>query len=137
MTGSKVFITSGNGRWHLVICRTEEAQAGGMGLDGLSLFLVDAFDEDEDGNRVRRVTVERLEESLGTRHRPPACCPTSGPAQPIGERGDGFKQMLLLMNNARIGVGFESLGLCEQAWRMARDYAARDPAWARPSTSTR
>ena len=129
VTGSKVFITSGNGRWHLVICRTEEARAGGMGLDGLSLFLVDAFDEDEDGNRVRRVTVERLEEKLG--HAASPTCLLSyerAPAQLIGERGDGFKQMLLLMNNARIGVGFESLGLCEQAWRMARDYAAQRPS---------
>jgi hypothetical protein len=32
--------------------------------------------------------------------------------------------MLLLMNNARIGVGFEALGLCESAWRMSREYAA-------------
>jgi alkylation response protein AidB-like acyl-CoA dehydrogenase len=32
--------------------------------------------------------------------------------------------MLLLMNNARIGVGFESIGLCEAAYRLARAYAA-------------
>jgi hypothetical protein len=32
--------------------------------------------------------------------------------------------MLLLMNNARIAVGFESLGICEAAWRMAKEYAS-------------
>jgi 3-(methylthio)propanoyl-CoA dehydrogenase len=129
VTGSKVFITSGNGRWHLVICRTEAAKAGGMGLDGLSLFLVDAEGEDADGNPVRQVTVERLEEKLG--HAASPTCLLSyerAPAELIGERGDGFKQMLLLMNNARIGVGFESLGICEAAWRMARDYAAQRPS---------
>jgi hypothetical protein len=41
----------------------------------------------------------------------------------IGKRGEGFKYMLTLMNNARVGVGFESIGLAEAAYRMARDYA--------------
>src|SRR5262249_44535586 len=36
--------------------------------------------------------------------------------------------MLTLMNNARLGVGFESIGLCEAAYRMARDYAAQRPS---------
>ena len=31
--------------------------------------------------------------------------------------------MLLLMNNARIAVGFEALGLAESAYRLAWDYA--------------
>ena len=32
--------------------------------------------------------------------------------------------MLVLMNNARVGVGFEALGLCESSRRMAVEYAA-------------
>ncbi|NCG19401.1 MAG: hypothetical protein GWP91_10370, partial [Rhodobacterales bacterium] len=52
----------------------------------------------------------------------------NSPAELIGERGDGFKHMLLLMNNARVGVGFESLGLCEAARRMATAYAAERPS---------
>jgi hypothetical protein len=36
--------------------------------------------------------------------------------------------MLLLMNNARIGVCFESIGLAEAALRMARAYAAERPS---------
>jgi alkylation response protein AidB-like acyl-CoA dehydrogenase len=65
--------------------------------------------------------VDRLEEKLG--HHASATCAVSferSPAQLIGERGQGFKQMLLLMNNARVGVGFEGLGVCEAAWRLAR-----------------
>lgn len=44
-------------------------------------------------------------------------------AELIGKRGQGFQNMLLLMNNARILVGFEGTGLCESAFRMATQYA--------------
>src|SRR5690606_27348697 len=50
------------------------------------------------------------------------------PAHLIGKRGEGFKMMLLLMNNARLGVGFESIGMCETAYRMARAYAEERPS---------
>jgi hypothetical protein len=36
--------------------------------------------------------------------------------------------MLLLMNNARVGVGFECLGLCEAAYRTALDFARNRPS---------
>ena len=36
--------------------------------------------------------------------------------------------MLTLMNNARVGVGFECIGLCEAAVRVAREYAAERPS---------
>jgi hypothetical protein len=50
------------------------------------------------------------------------------PAQLVGKRGEGFKWMLVLMNNARLGVGFECVGLCEAALRMAKAYAAERPS---------
>jgi hypothetical protein len=71
------------------------------------------------------VTIDRVEDKLG--HHGSVTASLSfdrAPAELIGQRGDGFKLMLLLMNNARIGVGFESIGLCEAAYRLARDYAA-------------
>ena len=46
------------------------------------------------------------------------------PAELVGQPGGGFRQMLELINHARIGVGFESIGLCEAALRLARAYAA-------------
>jgi hypothetical protein len=52
----------------------------------------------------------------------------NSPGQLIGERGSGFKQMLLLMNNARVGVGFECLGLCEAAYRAALEFARNRPS---------
>ncbi|MEZ4236462.1 MAG: acyl-CoA dehydrogenase family protein [Myxococcota bacterium] len=124
VTGSKIFITSGHGRWHFVIARTEESSGEGMlaGLDGLSMFLVEAIDGE--GKRPHS-SIDAVERKLG--HHGSATVAISfdhAPAQLIGQRGEGFKMMLLLMNGARVGVGFESLGLCEAAHRMARAYAA-------------
>jgi alkylation response protein AidB-like acyl-CoA dehydrogenase len=42
--------------------------------------------------------------------------------------------MLLLMNGARVGVGFECIGLCEAALRLARATPRERARWARPST---
>ncbi len=128
VTGQKIYITSGHGKYHIVIARTEEAAAGGMGLDGLSLFLVPAYEDTAEG-RKRFTTLDKVEDKLG--HNGSATIAISydrSPAFLIGQRGDGFKLMLMLMNNARVGVGFESLGLCECAWRLAKAYAAERPS---------
>jgi len=126
LTGQKIFVTSGHGRYHFVIARTEEKAEGVFGgLAGLSFFLAETFADNPDGSRTRFAQIERIEEKLG--HHASATVTVNfdrTPAQLIGNRGEGFKQMLLLMNNARIGVGFESLGLSEAAWRMAAEYAS-------------
>lgn len=126
VTGQKIFITSGHGKHHFVIARTEEARGEGAlaGLEGLSLFLVRAYEDGPEGRR-RFATLDRLEEKLG--HHGSATCALSfdrTPAELIGKRGEGFKLMLLLMNGARLSVGFEAIGLAEAAYRLARDYAA-------------
>jgi 3-(methylthio)propanoyl-CoA dehydrogenase len=114
VTGQKIFITSGHGKYHFVIARTGEG-----GLEGLSMFLVKAYDA-----AGRYVTIDRVEEKLGHHGSVTAALSFErAPAQLIGKLGEGFKYMLTLMNNARLGVGFESLGLAEAALRMARDYA--------------
>ncbi len=129
VTGQKIFITSGHGKWHFVIARTEEPTGDDAfsGLKGLSMFLVPAFDKrDKDGKPVRtHTTIDGVETKLG--HNGSATVAISferAPAYLIGNRGEGFKYMLLLMNGARVGVGFESLGLCEAAYRKAVSYAA-------------
>ena len=127
LTGEKIFITSGHGKYHFVIARTEEADASDPtgGLNGLSMFLVKAYDDDENGNRTRIVPLSRVEEKLG--HHGSATCGLvfdKAPAELVGKRGEGFKYMLTLMNNARVGVGFECLGLSESAYRTALAYAA-------------
>ncbi len=137
VTGQKIFITSGHGKYHFVVARTEGLEAGGSaargkhdesdpfaGLGGLSMFLVKTYEELPDGTRKRYVTIDRVEEKLGHHGSVTAALSfDDAPAQLIGKRGEGFKYMLVLMNNARLGVGFESIGLCEAAWRTAKAYA--------------
>lgn len=134
VSGQKIFITSGHGKYHFVIARTEQVPAGKQddplaGLGGLSFFLVPAWHEDEHGRRQRTVTLDRVEHKLG-HHGSCTCALTfdRSPAMLLGTRGEGFKYMLTLMNNARLGVGFESIGLCEAAYRMAKAYAAERPS---------
>ncbi len=129
VTGQKIFITSGHGKWHFVIARTEKAadtEDAFAGLKGLSMFLVPAFERNKKGKIVRTTTtLDAVEDKLG--HNGSATVAISferSPAMLIGNRGEGFKYMLMLMNGARVGVGFESLGLCEAARRLAVDYAA-------------
>ena len=128
VTGEKIFITSGHGKYHFVIARTEEAGDPDdpmAGLAGLSFFLVPTYADRPDGTRERVVEISRLEEKMG--HHGSATCGLvfeRAPAMLVGERGEGFKYMLTLMNNARVGVGFECLGLCEASLRKAREYAA-------------
>jgi alkylation response protein AidB-like acyl-CoA dehydrogenase len=126
VTGEKIFITSGHGKYHFVIARTEDTDPDDpmSGLNGLSMFLVPAYEEDADGNRKRIVQLSRVEEKLG--HHGSATCGLvfdKAPAELVGQRGEGFKYMLTLMNNARLGVGFECLGLSESAYRAASEYA--------------
>ncbi len=127
ITGQKIFITSGHGKYHFVIARTEEAKDPGdpfSGLSGLSMFLVKAYDDLPGGGRQRHVTLDRLEDKLGHRGSVTAALSFDrAPAELVGKRGEGFRYMLVLMNNARIGVAFESIGLAEAAYRAARDYA--------------
>jgi hypothetical protein len=136
VTGQKIFITSGHARYHVVLARSETVPAGAAegdafaGLAGLSLYLVEAFTPGKGSlPKTWHASFDRIEEKLG-HHGSPTVAITyeRSPAQLVGERGDGFKLMLLLMNNARIGVSFEALGLMESARRMAQAYAADRPS---------
>ena len=126
INGTKIFITSGHGKYHFVICNTEPDKEG---LEALSMFLVESWTEDENGERSRNVHLDAIENKMG--HKGSATMMVrfdNSPGLLIGERGSGFKQMLLLMNNARVGVGFECLGLCEAAYRAALDFARNRPS---------
>lgn len=137
VTGQKIFITSGHGKYHFVIARTDGAApkrgtAPGEGLDGLSMFLVKAYDDGPEG-RVRHAHLAGVEEKLG--HHASATATVvfdETPAELVGEVGEGFRYMLTMMNNARIGVGFEALGVCEASYRAARAYAAERWSMGKP-----
>jgi alkylation response protein AidB-like acyl-CoA dehydrogenase len=126
LTGEKIFITSGHGQWHIVLAKTDidDPKAKKDPLKQLSLFMVPQFLE-RDGETVRNFEVTKVEEKVG--HHGSATCSLqyeNSECELIGKEGEGFKLMLTLMNNARVGVGFESIGICEAAMRQARAYAA-------------
>lgn len=124
VTGNKIFITSGHGNYHLVLAKTEDKNS----LEALSLFLI-PLQIERDGQTIKNAYVDRVEEKIG-HHSSPTCSIQydNSEAELVGKMGDGFRYMLMLMNNARIGVAFESIGICEAAYRLARDYAAERPS---------
>lgn len=123
LTGEKIFITSGNGQHQIVLARTAEPAEGESGLEGLSLFLVPRWIE-RDGEKIENIKVTKAEKKLGHNSSPTvSLLYEESESELIGELGQGFELMLLLMNNARVAVGFEALGVCESAHRMAVKYA--------------
>ena len=131
INGSKIFITSGHGEHHIVIARSEDP-AVAPGLKGLSLFYVPAHIE-VDGKRVRNFQVGGVEHKMGQHASIAATLHyEDSRAELIGQRRHGFRQMLLLMNNARIAVGFQALGLMEGAYRLAKAYAQERVTMGKP-----
>lgn len=129
LNGEKIFITSGHGQYQFVLMRTEGRDTG---LKGLSLFLVPRRIE-RDGRIVDNVKVTKVEEKLG-HHASPTCSLQyeDSEGELVGKRGQGFELMLLLMNSARIGVGFEAIGNAEAAYRMAKAYASERVSMGKP-----
>ena len=136
VTGQKIFITSGHAKYHFVIARTEtpkDANDPFSGLAGLSMFMVPAYEDRPDGTRRRWVTIDRVEEKIGHHGSVTAALSFDrAPAELLGKRGEGFAYMLVLMNNARLGVGFESIGVMEAAYRLAKTYAEERRSMGKP-----
>lgn len=136
LSGQKIFITAGHGQHHVVIARTEDEHTH-PGLKGLSLFYVPRV-VDKDGKPnvdggVRNFEIGGIEHKMGQRAAVAATLHyDNARAELIGKRGDGFRLMLVLMNNARIAVGFESIGTCEAAFRTARAYAEERVSMGKP-----
>ena len=133
LSGQKIFITSGHGRYHVVIARSgrdpslpaSRKQGDMRGLDELGLFLVPAWDEGPGGERRRRIKLLRAEDKLG--HHASATMVVElddAPGQLIGKAGEGFAYMLEMMNSARVGVSCEAVGMLEGTSRIAHAYAA-------------
>ena len=122
VNGQKIFITNGGAEVHLVLARDDDNFEESKGTtNGLSLILVTRDNPDGSRNGVR---VARLEEKLGI-HGSPTCEVVFENAKGIriGTKGQGFRAMLDLMNNARLGVSAQALGLAEAAFHEAKVYA--------------
>lgn len=114
LNGVKRFITNGDAEISLVLARSED---GTNDARGLSLFVYDKKDN--------AMKVRRIEHKLGIIGSP--TCElvfTNAPAVLVGDRKMGLiKYVMSLMNGARLGVGAQSVGLSEAAYREALKYA--------------
>ncbi len=120
--GEKIFITNGGSEVHLVLAREAGTFRESLGTtNGLSLVLVPA--ELPDGSR-NRMQVTRVERKMGL-HGSPTCVVEFDHAEGfiLGVRGQGFRAMLDLMNNARLGVAAQALGVAHAAYEEALAYA--------------
>jgi alkylation response protein AidB-like acyl-CoA dehydrogenase len=125
LSGRKQFITNGCGDLCVVLARSEP---GSQGLAGLSLFLVPRAESGRDN-----YTVARPEDKSVIRGS--ATCELAfdgSRGELLGPRGDGFRQILTFMNEARVAVALQGLGISQAALTAARAYAARRTQMGRP-----
>ncbi len=114
LSGRKQFISSGHGDFVIVLAR---CVPGSRGLDGLGLFLADregdnyAVERAEHKNTIRGSTTCAL--AFENTH-----------AEALGEPGEGWRMILTFMNESRLGVGIQGIGIAQAALAQAQAYAA-------------
>jgi len=129
--GSKIFITYGDHDMtdnivHFVLARLPDAPAG---TKGISLFLIPKFLVNPDGSLGARNDIfpSGVEHKLGI-HASPTCTMQMGDqggaiGYLIGEENRGMQCMFTMMNQARLGVGLEGVGIADRAYQQALAYA--------------
>jgi alkylation response protein AidB-like acyl-CoA dehydrogenase len=132
ITGQKIYITWGehdltDNIIHLVLARTPDAPPG---TKGISCFIVPKYLVSADGSVGERndVTCVSIEHKLGI-HASPTCVLSFGDdgegavGYLIGEEQQGMRYMFTMMNNARLQVGLEGLGIAERALQKAAAFS--------------
>jgi acyl-CoA dehydrogenase len=129
--GTKIFITYGDHDMtdnivHFVLARLPDAP---VGTRGISLFLIPKFLVNADGSLGQRndIHVSGVEHKLGM-HASPTCTMTMGDkggaiGYLIGEENRGMQCMFTMMNQARLGVGLEGVGIADRAYQQALAFA--------------
>jgi 3-(methylthio)propanoyl-CoA dehydrogenase len=132
LRGQKMYVSWGDHDMaenivHLVLARLPDAPPGPKGI---SLFIVPKFLPGPDGSLGRRNDWRclKLEEKLGI-HASPTCVIAYGDEEGavgfmLGPPHQGLACMFTMMNNARLAVGLEGVGLAERAFQSAAAYAA-------------
>ena len=126
ITGTKIFITYGEHDLaeqivHMVLARTPGASEG---TRGISLFLVPKMLPDGSRNDLRCVSIEH---KMGI-HASPTCVMSYGDEGGatgwlVGPENGGMAAMFTMMNNARLNVGLQGVGIAERATQRAVAYA--------------
>ncbi|MBD0865747.1 MAG: acyl-CoA dehydrogenase [Rhodobacteraceae bacterium] len=128
ISGQKIYISWGDhdiadNICHLVLAR----MPGGMpGTKGISLFLVPKYLPDANGNPgvANTLKIVSLEHKMGL-HGSPTCVMQYDGANGwlVGPAHGGMAAMFTMMNNARLGVGGQGIGVAEGAFQHAMAYA--------------
>src|SRR3954466_10902393 len=131
ISGTKIFITYGDHDMsdnivHFVLARLPDAPPG---TKGISLFLIPKFMVKPDGMLGARndIYASGIEHKLGM-HAAPTCTMTMGDkggaiGYLIGEENRGMQCMFTMMNQARLGVGLEGVGIADRAYQQALAFA--------------
>jgi acyl-CoA dehydrogenase len=128
VTGQKIYISWGDNDFtenvcHLVLARLPDAPEG---TKGISLFMVPRNIPDAAGKpgAHNALKVVSLEHKLGLHGSPTAVMQYDGATGwLVGAPHKGMAAMFTMMNNARLGVGVQGIGVAEAALQHALAYA--------------
>ncbi len=132
ITGNKIFISYGEhdaseNIIHLILARLPDAPEG---IKGISLFVLPRNKVNDDGSvgENNGVSCGSIEHKMGI-HASPTCVMNYDKAEGwlVGEPHKGMRAMFVLMNEARILVGLQGLGIAEVAYQNALAYAKERP----------
>jgi len=129
--GTKIYITYGDHDMaeniiHLVLARIEGAPEGN---NGISLFIVPKFIKNQETKEFEKNDLQciGLEDKLGI-HASPTCVMSFG--ENVGAKGfllgkenRGLACMFTMMNNARLNVGMQGVGIAERSLQQSLEYS--------------
>jgi butyryl-CoA dehydrogenase len=128
VTGTKIFISAGEHDMtdniiHLVLARTPDAPKG---IKGISLFVVPKYLPDADGEagEFNNVSCGSIEHKMGIKASS-TCVMNFDNAKGwlVGTLNKGMQGMFAMMNQERLAVGIQGLGLGEASYQGAVEYA--------------
>ncbi len=129
--GTKIYITYGDHDMaeniiHLVLARIEGAPEGN---NGISLFIVPKFIKNQKSKELEKNDLQciGLEDKLGI-HASPTCVMSFGEnigakGFLLGEENRGLACMFTMMNNARLNVGMQGVGIAERSLQQSLKYS--------------
>ncbi len=129
INGSKVFITQGSvGGTYVVNARTDAPRAGKSKTDGLSAFVLN--------RETPGLSIGRKEDKLGLNSSDTATLIFEDMFVPhsalLGTRGQGFRDVMRVLDGGRIGIAAMAVGLGRAALEAAARYALEREQFGKP-----
>jgi len=128
VTGTKIFISAGehdltDNIVHLVLARTPNSPKG---IKGISLFVVPKYLPDDQGEagEFNNVVCGSIEHKMGIKASATCVMNFDGAkGWLVGTLNKGMQGMFAMMNQERLAVGIQGLGLAEASYQGAVEYA--------------